>query len=118
MDSYNAEDASGFIVSILRNDYDGGQNNDSKVPYIHFDLDFFSENPNDFIYSGNDYGRCSRFLGWNLGFRNISPLYYSNKLNYRSESTIDIGGPRYLYLIIDDHNKYMNSSFIPFSKNK
>jgi len=117
VDKYNAEDASGFIVSILRNDYDGNQRNDSKVPYIHFDLDFFSENPNVFIYSGNDYGRCSRFLGWNLGFRNISPLYYSNKLNYRSESTIDIGGPRYLYLIIDDHNKYMNSSFIPFSKN-
>ena len=87
------------------------------MPYIHFDLDFFSENPNDFIYSGNDYGRCSRFLGWNLGFRNINPLHYSNRQKYTSESTIDLGGPRYLYLIIDDHNKYMNSSFIPFSKN-
>jgi len=29
---------------------------------------------------------------------------------------IDLGGPRYLYLIIDDHNKYMNSAFIPFSR--
>ena len=117
IDIYSKEDSSGVLITVSRNDYNGQQTQDSKVPYINYDLDFFSEDPNDFIYSGNDYGRCSRFFGWNLGFRNITPLYYSKKLNYTSESTIDLGGPRYLYLIIDDHNKYMNSSFIPFSKN-
>lgn len=114
VDTYEKEDASGIIFDVNRIDNDGNQND---VPYINFDLDFFSLDPNDFIYSGNDYGRCSQFFGWNLGFRNISPRYYSNQQSYTSESTIDLAGPRYLYLIIDDHNKYMNSSFIPFSKN-
>jgi len=112
VDEYTDSDA----ATLIRDDYDGTSGSPA-VPYINYDLDFFSDDPNSFIYSGDDYGRCSRYLGWNLGFRNISPMYYSNKQNYTSESTIDMGGPRYLYLIIDDHNKYMNSSFIPFSKN-
>jgi hypothetical protein len=114
VDTYNKEDASGLDVPQYRYDNDGNQNN---VPYINYDLDFFSDDPNKFIYSGNDYGRCSKYFGWNLGFRNIKQMYYSNKQTYTSESTIDLGGPRYLYLVIDDHNKYMNSTFIPFSKN-
>jgi len=112
VDSY-IEDVSS--TTINRVEYSGVTSSGS-VPYINFDLDFFSDDPNVYIYDGTDYGRCSKYLGWNLGFRNIEPLYYSKKQNYTSESTIDIGGPRYLYLIIDDHNKYMNSSFIPFSK--
>ena len=83
---------------------------------VLYDFDFFSTDPNAQLYNGKDYGRCSRFLGWNLGFRNIEPMYYSKNTYYLSESTIDLGGPRYIYLIIDDHNKYMNESFIPFSK--
>lgn len=111
VDSY-IEDISNTLVK--RNDYTG--TDEVFVPYINYDLDFFSDNPNELIYSGNDYGRCSKSLGWHLGFRNIAPNFYSNQQNYTSESTIDLGGPRYLYLIIDDHNKYMNSSFIPFSR--
>jgi len=84
---------------------------------VLYDFDFFSTDPNAQLYNGKDYGRCSRFLGWNLGFRNIEPMYYSKNTYYLSESTVDLGGPRYIYLIIDDHNKYMNESFIPFSKN-
>jgi len=112
VDSY-IEDISNTLIE--RNNYTGTTNK-VVVPYINYDLDFFSDNPNEFIYSGNDYGRCSKYLGWNLGFRNITPNFYSNEQNYTSESTIDLGGPRYLYLIIDDHNKYMNSAFIPFSR--
>ncbi len=111
VDSY-IEDISNTLVE--RNDYTG--TDEVFVPYINYDLDFFSDNPNELIYSGNDHGRCSKYLGWHLGFRNIAPNFYSNQQNYTSESTIDLGGPRYLYLIIDDHNKYMNSSFIPFSR--
>jgi|TARA_B110000967_G_C18868207_1_gene553929 hypothetical protein len=80
-----------------------------------FDLDFFSDDPNNVIYQGNDQVRCSKYLGWNLGFRNIQYDYYYGKSTYISESTLDIAGPRYLYLLVDDHNKYVNSNFIPFS---
>tara|TARA_B110000114_G_scaffold182123_1_gene220793 strand:- start:377 stop:1600 length:1224 start_codon:yes stop_codon:yes gene_type:complete len=80
-----------------------------------FDLDFFSDDPNNVIYKGNDNVRCSKYFGWNLGFRNIQYDYYYGKSSYTSESTLDIAGPRYLYLLVDDHNKYVNTNFIPFS---
>lgn len=90
-----------------------------------FDLDFFSDDPDNPI----DYNsltktdkqkyllECQKKFGWNLGFRNIDPDYYKNKSSYTSESTLDINGIRYFYLILDDHNQYMNSKFISFSDN-
>jgi hypothetical protein len=46
-------------------------------------------------------------LGWILGFRNS---YYTNSLNYISEAPIDIFGPRYLYLVLDDYNNSVNKN--------
>jgi hypothetical protein len=40
-------------------------------------------------------------FGWNMGFRNG---IYENNLNYVSEGVVDVTGPRYIYLVIDDHN--------------
>ena len=47
-------------------------------------------------------------LGWMLGFRNGK---YENNKNYVSEGIVDVSGPRYLYLAIDDHNNNVNNSF-------
>jgi len=47
-------------------------------------------------------------LGWMLGFRNGK---YEGSLNYVSEGIVDVSGPRYLYLAIDDHNNNVNNSF-------
>jgi hypothetical protein len=47
-------------------------------------------------------------FGWILGFRNG---IYENNLNYVSEGVIDITGPRYLYLVVDDHNNNVNNGF-------
>jgi hypothetical protein len=47
-------------------------------------------------------------LGWKLGFRNG---VYEGNLNYVSEGVVDITGPRYLYLVIDDYNNNVNNSF-------
>ena len=41
-------------------------------------------------------------FGWILGFRNGD---YVHNLNYVSEGLIDVKGPRYMYLVIDDYNK-------------
>jgi hypothetical protein len=50
-------------------------------------------------------------LGWLLGYRlpsySISPL-----TNITSESIVDLNGPRYLYLIVDEFSKGNQSSFI------
>jgi hypothetical protein len=47
-------------------------------------------------------------LGWLLGFRNG---IYVNNLNYVSEGLVDISGPKYLFLVLDDHNNSVNNSF-------
>ena len=47
-------------------------------------------------------------FGWTLGFRNGK---YINNLNYVSEGVVDMTGPRYVYLVIDDHNNNVNNGF-------
>jgi hypothetical protein len=47
-------------------------------------------------------------FGWLLGFRNG---IYANNLNYVSEGVVDITGPRYLFLVVDDYNNSVNNSF-------
>lgn len=47
-------------------------------------------------------------LGWILGFRNG---VYENNINYVSEGAVDLVGPRYLYLVVDDYNNNVNNSF-------
>ena len=47
-------------------------------------------------------------LGWILGFRNG---VYTNNTTYVSEGIVDLTGPRYLYLAIDDYNNNVNNQF-------
>jgi len=47
-------------------------------------------------------------LGWLLGFRNIT---YTNQ-SVVSESFIDLNGPRYVYLVVDEFNNGNQNSFI------
>ena len=47
-------------------------------------------------------------LGWNLGFRNG---IYSGSTNYVSEGIVDLTGPRYFYLVVDDYNNNVNNNF-------
>jgi hypothetical protein len=47
-------------------------------------------------------------FGWLLGFRNG---IYENSLNYVSEGIADLSGPKYFFLVIDDHNNNVNNGF-------
>lgn len=47
-------------------------------------------------------------IGWNLGFKNGM---YSGVTNYVSEGIVDLTGPRYFYLVIDDYNNNINNNF-------
>jgi hypothetical protein len=49
-------------------------------------------------------------LGWLLGFRNTS--YSITTGNTVSESLVDLNGPRYLYLALEEYNKGNQKSFI------
>jgi len=86
---------------------------DSSTTTPKFDLDFFSQDPNNFLYEGDDINILSKTLGWKLGFQINSNN--NNNTSYISDSILDISGPRYLYLILDDHNKSVHNNYIPFS---
>ena len=47
-------------------------------------------------------------LGWTFGFRNG---VYENSNNYVSEGVVDLLGPRYVYLVVDDFNNNVNNNF-------
>ena len=42
---------------------------------------------------------------------NIKKIVYENNLNYVSEGVVDLLGPRYLYLVVDDFNNNVNNNF-------
>jgi hypothetical protein len=52
-------------------------------------------------------------FGWMLGFRNEK---YTSLLSYTSESILNILGPQYIFLIVDDYNKSNNVNFISASR--
>jgi hypothetical protein len=47
-------------------------------------------------------------FGWLMGFRQG---YYENALTYISEGVINLLGPRYIYLVVDDFNNSVNDGF-------
>jgi hypothetical protein len=47
-------------------------------------------------------------LGWLMGFREG---YYENNKTYVSEGVIDLLGPRYIYLVVDDFNNNVSDGF-------
>lgn len=47
-------------------------------------------------------------FGWLMGFRNG---IYINNLNYVSEGIVDLSGPRYFYLVVDDYTNNVNNNF-------
>jgi len=59
---------------------------------------------------GNEDKQCPLplKLGWLMGFR---MGYYENALTYISEGIINLLGPRYIYLVVDDFNNSVNDGF-------
>jgi len=47
-------------------------------------------------------------IGWLMGFREG---YYENNKTYVSEGIIDLLGPRYIYLVVDDFNNNVSDGF-------
>jgi hypothetical protein len=60
-------------------------------------------------------GQMSR-LGWKLGYRKKKYIIEANSGNKESESFIDINGPKYLYLIVDEFTNGNPHSFLSLSK--
>jgi hypothetical protein len=73
-------------------------------PLIQFSLNFQFDKTG--VYDSNT--PLPLKLGWTFGFRNG---VYENNISYVSEGIVDLTGPRYVYLVIDDYNNNVNNSF-------
>ena len=73
-------------------------------PSFNFALNFLTDK------NGNkdNYTPLPLKMGWIMGFREG---YYVNNTNYVSEGIVDLVGPKYIYLIVDDFNNNVNDSF-------
>lgn len=102
-----------ILFSIDENqDYTGGSlrcivsinSSYSGTEKINFELDFVSNREG---FEDKNTALPLKF-GWNLGFRQGR---YINNDNYVSEGIPDFGGPRYLYLVVNDFNNNVNDGF-------
>lgn len=76
----------------------------SNTTFSTFTLNFQAD------YNGNadQFTPLPLKLGWMLGFRNG---IYANNSTYISEGVIEVSGPRYMYLVVDDYNNNVNNIF-------
>jgi hypothetical protein len=90
------------IYNGLQYNFDGTRSRFSNANVkIEFDIDSTG--------NSDKYNLKSK-LGWLLGFRNTSYIITSNII---SEATVDLNGPRYLYLAVDEfNNKGNQNSFV------
>lgn len=98
-----------FGINISNSDTGTGQtyvsiNSTYVGPTIEFSLNFQAN-----ILGNDDRNTPLPLkLGWILGFRNG---IYVNNQNYISEGQINLIGPNYLFLVIDDFNNNVNNGF-------
>lgn len=111
-------------------------NNINLIDDINFDVDVDSEgsgtgkmiftidssssivNQVELLFNENrscqpDSNALIKKLGWMLGFRNgsyVSTNENNNNFEIRSESLLNITGPKYIYMAIDDHNSNNEST--------
>ena len=77
-------------------------------PTFNFSVNFAID-----IYGNLDSTPLQQKFGWILGFR--SPLYpvslFVEYNSYTSESILDLSGPKYIFLVVDDYNNNVNENF-------
>jgi hypothetical protein len=95
-----------FIININNEKNGTGQTMVGCAPNTSFNFEL--------IFQENRHGIEDRNtplplkLGWTLGFRNGN---YIGNQNYVSESIMDISGPRYVFLVVDDYNNNFHNGF-------
>ncbi len=93
-----------FLVDIANDTGSGKMIIGSKDGNFNFSVNFLSDK------FGNDDTQTPLplKLGWLMGFREG---YYENNKTYISEGIVNLIGPRYAYLVIDDFNNNVNDGF-------
>jgi hypothetical protein len=98
-----------FAVNLTNGTTGSGQILVGLIPSTTVEISGFELNFQANIYGNPDQSTPLPLkFGWLLGFRNG---IYINNLNYVSEGVVDITGPRYFFLVVDDYNNNVNNGF-------
>jgi hypothetical protein len=93
-----------FVINLTNGTTGSGQTMVSDISNNIIELDFQADK-----YGNYDTGTPLPLkLGWLLGFRNG---VYTENTSYVSEGILDVTGPKYFFLVVDDHNNSVNNSF-------
>lgn len=97
-------------------------NNDMEFSYNHnngkMTINYSSNNTNEYKIIFFDFTRFSNAktnsnLGFLMGFQKMEYTLNPNNKNIRSEGVVDLYGPKYLLIILDDYNQnHVNSGLI------
>ena len=94
--------------------------NGSMVPNQTVSARYRASDTNIIYYTTPNPLDYKQLFGWILGYR--QPVYtgvivdeITLQMYYLSESVLDLSGPKYLFLIVDDFNKSMNINFLTAS---
>jgi hypothetical protein len=93
-----------FLVDITDGNGSGKMIIGSNTGDFNFSIDFVS----DQLGHEDKQTPLPLKLGWLMGFREG---YYENNKTYVSEGIVNLVGPRYAYLVIDDFNNNVNDGF-------
>jgi len=93
-----------FYIDLSNNSGTGKMFVGSTSGTLIFSLDFITDKDG---MSDNQTPLPLKF-GWYIGFRSG---YYENTTMYISEGIVDVGGCRYMYLVVDDFNNNVNDGF-------
>lgn len=96
-----------FVINLTNGTTGSGQTMVSNINDVSnniIELDFQADK-----YGNYDTGTPLPLkFGWLLGFRNG---VYTENTSYVSEGVLDVTGPKYFFLVVDDHNNSVNNSF-------
>ena len=93
-----------FFVDIKNGNGSGKLLVGSKTGDLHFSIDFSTDK-----FGNNDnIIHLPLKLGWLMGFRHG---YYENNTTYIAEGIVNLVGPQYIYLVLDDFNNSINNGF-------
>lgn len=111
----NHTDISNSIITTFELNFNG-----SMIPNQTTSARYKSTDSNTIFYNIPNTLDYKQLFGWILGYRNptyTGAIIDENTLQmyYISESVLDLSGPKYLFLIVDDFNKSMNINFLTAS---
>lgn len=110
---YSGDSTNSVVITELELNFKSAKIPESEYNYNVSHIISSSDAKISKYYNENSSISYKQRMGWMLGFREDC---YNGSTSYTSEGQLDVIGPRYVYLLVDDFNSSSNVNF--FSNNE